>query len=160
MWARQPHIGHCRAVGETLAALHVATADYEGARENALGISAWRELIAGWYGRLDEIESGIQSEITGDLDRPEARWPCDLESGIIHADLFPDNVFFMDEKLAGIIDFYFACLDSSVHDIAVCMNAWCFKCDDSFNKVKACALAQAYETSVHCLAKSVKPCPC
>ena len=74
----------------------------------------------------------------------EEQWPSDLPAGVIHADLFPDNVFFRDEQLTGLIDFYFACNDFYAYDIAICLNAWCFEPDGAFNVTKARLLLHAY----------------
>jgi len=68
-----------------------------------------------------------------------------LPQGVIHADLFPDNVFFLGQEVSGLIDFYFACNDMLAYDIAICLNAWCFESDASFNITKARAFLQAYE---------------
>jgi homoserine kinase type II len=74
----------------------------------------------------------------------EAQWPRALPQGVIHADLFPDNVFFLGDKLSGLIDFYFACTDTLAYDVAICLNAWCFEADHSYNITKGRALLQAY----------------
>jgi homoserine kinase type II len=74
----------------------------------------------------------------------EQAWPRDLPEGVIHADLFPDNVFFLGDKLSGLIDFYFACTDALAYDVAICLNAWCFETDHSFNVTKGRSLLQAY----------------
>ena len=71
-------------------------------------------------------------------------WPHDLPQGVIHADLFPDNVFFLGQQLSGLIDFYFACTDTLAYDVAICLNAWCFESDHSYNVTKGRALLQAY----------------
>ena len=88
---------------------------------------------------------GLKDEIAQELDYLGANWASDLPSGVIHADLFPDNVFFLDDKVSGLIDFYFACNDMLAYDVAVCLNAWCFEPDASFNITKARAMLQAYE---------------
>ena len=70
----------------------------------------------------------------------EQAWPRDLPQGVIHADLFPDNVFFLGDKLSGLIDFYFACTDTLAYDVAICLNAWCFEPDHSYNVTKGRSL--------------------
>ena len=90
-----------------------------------------------------------QSVQLQNFSRIQAAWPAgetDLPIGVIHADLFPDNVFFLGERLSGIIDFYFACNDFLAYDLAVCLNAWCFEPDNAFNITKARHMLQAYRT--------------
>ncbi|MEM6901963.1 MAG: phosphotransferase, partial [Pseudomonadota bacterium] len=70
-----------------------------------------------------------------------------LPRGIIHADLFPDNVFFRKEEFSGVIDFYFACEDFFAYEIAICMNAWCFEPDISFNVTKARQMLKTYQAT-------------
>src|SRR5690606_41990322 len=82
--------------------------------------------------------------LEAELEILERKWPGALPQGVIHADLFPDNVFFIGEKLSGVFDFYFACNDALAYDLAICLNAWCFEADGSFNITKARALLQAY----------------
>lgn len=135
---------HCGELGVGLAAMHVAGADFEIARPNALSVSGWRPLYDTCAGRADEVLPGLSQEIESELAFFDANWPNDLPSGVIHADLFPDNVFFIQNKLAGFIDFYFACNDAFVYDIAICLNAWCFENDGSFNISKARAMLQSY----------------
>lgn len=135
---------HCGELGANLAAMHVAGADFEIKRPNALSVSGWRPLYETCAGRADDVMPGLSAEIERELTFFEANWPTDLPMGVIHADLFPDNVFFIQNKLAGFIDFYFACNDAFVYDIAICLNAWCFENDGSFNISKARAMLQAY----------------
>jgi homoserine kinase type II len=135
---------HCGELGVGLAAMHVAGTDFDIKRPNALSVSGWRPLFETCAGRADEVMPGLSHEIERELDFFEANWPQNLPSGVIHADLFPDNVFFIQNKLAGFIDFYFACNDAFVYDIAICLNAWCFEKDGSFNISKARALLQSY----------------
>jgi homoserine kinase type II len=80
-----------------------------------------------------------------ELGRLESEWPTDLPTGVIHADMFPDNVFFLNEDVSGIIDFYFACTDILAYDLAICLNAWCFENDGSFNVTKARLLISSYQ---------------
>jgi homoserine kinase type II len=145
MWMRRPTSAHCREVGRALAEMHVAGMDFPLSRPNALAIDGWRKLWAGSHERADEVERGLAAEVDADFAHFDREWPRDLPSGIIHADLFPDNVFFLGEKLSGVIDFYFACNDFYAYDIATCLNAWCFEKDFSFNLTKGRALLSAYQ---------------
>ena len=144
MWMRRPTVGHCREVGAALAALHLAGQDFALTRSNALSLDGWRPLWKLSRERADEVEPGLGAEVEADLARLEADWPSGLPVGVIHADLFPDNVFFLGERLSGLIDFYFACTDLLAYDLAVCLNAWCFERDHSFNLTKGAALLGAY----------------
>jgi homoserine kinase type II len=144
MWMRRPTVEHCRQVGAALAALHLAGRDFALTRKNALSLAGWRPLWNQSRARADEVEPGLAAEVEADLGRLEAGWPSDLPAGVIHADLFPDNVFFLGEKLSGLIDFYFACTDLLAYDVAVCLNAWCFERDNSFNLTKGAALLDGY----------------
>ncbi|MEQ1950853.1 homoserine kinase [Mesorhizobium sp. CN2-181] len=144
MWMRRPTVAQCREVGKALAALHVAGADFPLTRPNALQIDGWRKLWAGARGRADEVEPGLVAEVDRDFAELARDWPKDLPSGVIHADLFPDNVFFLGQKLSGLIDFYFACNDFYAYDLATCLNAWCFEKDNSYNLTKSTALLAGY----------------
>jgi homoserine kinase type II len=145
MWMRRPTVAHCREVGRTLAEMHVAGMDFPLSRPNALAIDGWRKLWAGSHERADEVEKGLAAEVDADFALFDREWPKGLPSGVIHADLFPDNVFFLGDKLSGVIDFYFACNDFFAYDIATCLNAWCFEKDFSFNLTKGRALLGAYQ---------------
>ena len=144
MWVRRPSAWHCAALGEALAQLHLAGADFPLRRQNALSVAGWRTLFASCRERADKIKSGMTAFLAAELDRIEAQWPHGLPQGVIHADLFPDNVFFLGDKLSGLIDFYFACTDTLAYDVAICLNAWCFEPDHSYNVTKGRALLQAY----------------
>lgn len=143
-WPRKPKPRHAAAVGDILAALHIAGGDFPLSRPNDLGVRDWRELAERCGARADDVRAGLAAEIAGELDTLEAAWPGDLARGVIHADLFPDNVFFMEDDLSGVIDFYFACNDILVYDLAICLNAWCFEPDGAFNITKARQMLEAY----------------
>jgi homoserine kinase type II len=143
-WIRRPNAGHCAAVGEALAALHLAGADFKMRRQNALSIESWRGLYEQARARGDSVRPGLCAEIAKELDALDKSWPRDLPQGVIHADLFPDNVFFLGDRLSGLIDFYFACTDTLSFDVAVCLNAWCFESDHSYNVTKGRALLKSY----------------
>lgn len=144
MWVRRPKRVHCAALGEALARFHLAGADFAGRRRNTLSVDSWRPLLAGSIDQADTVAEGLGAELTAELDHLESRWPSGLPAGVIHADLFPDNVFFIGERLSGLIDFYFACTDAFAYDVAICLNAWCFEPDLSFNVTKARALLNGY----------------
>jgi len=144
MWPRRPNVGHCGAVGEALARLHVAGLDFPMQRANTLSLAGWHNLFNEAAPRADEFQDGLYDFIAAELAFHERSWPEQLQHGIIHADLFPDNVFFLGQELSGLIDFYFACNDILAYDIAICMNAWCFETDHSFNVTKARALLKGY----------------
>ncbi len=140
----RPRTEHCAAVGHALAGLHRAAQGFALTRRNALSVENWRPLYEACDGRADEVAAGLGREIESELAFLEEHWPRDLPAGVIHADLFPDNVFFLDKRLSGLIDFYFACNDMLAYDAAVCLNAWCFEADVSLNITKARALLSGY----------------
>jgi homoserine kinase type II len=144
MWIRRPDAGHCAAVGEALARLHLAGADFPMTRKNALSIGGFRPLYEQSASRADTVQHGLKDTIAKELAYLETSWPRGLPSGVIHADLFPDNVFFLSDKLSGLIDFYFACTDTLAYDVAICLNAWCFEADHSYNVTKGRELLAAY----------------
>ncbi len=144
LWPRRVHPAHCQALGATLARLHLATADYPTRRPNDLSLAGWRRLADSTAARADEVAEGLQVELGHEVTALEAAWPESLPQGVIHADLFPDNVFFLGDELSGLIDFYFACSDAYVYDLAICLNAWCFEPDGAFNVTKSRCLIQSY----------------
>jgi homoserine kinase type II len=146
LWIRKPNAGHCAAVGEALARLHIAGSDFATKRPNALSVESWRPLFEHAGARGDSVRPGLCDEIVAELDVLEKSWPRNLPQGVIHADLFPDNVFFLGDKLSGLIDFYFACNDTLAYDVAICLNAWCFETDHSYNVTKGRALLKAYDS--------------
>jgi homoserine kinase type II len=146
MWLRKPAAKHCREVGRALAEMHLAGEGFELTRTNALSVGGWRPLWDKSADRADEVEKGLQDEIAGELAFLEQNWPENLPSGVIHADLFPDNVFFIGDDLSGLIDFYFACNDLFAYDVSICLNAWCFEKDGAFNLTKGMALLDGYES--------------
>jgi homoserine kinase type II len=145
LWPRRIAVKHCAPIGRALAELHLAGSDFAIRRPNALSVAGWRPLFDGSRRHADEVSPGLAAELAAELDFFEANWPRDLPGGVIHADLFPDNVFFLHDRLSGLIDFYFACNDYFAFDVAVCLNAWCFEPDRSCNVTKARALIQAYD---------------
>ena len=140
-----PGVDHCRALGGALAALHAAGRDFGITRENSLSVSAWRPLFAQAEHQADSVSPGLAERTRADLDLLESAWPTGLPGGVIHADLFTDNVFFIGDALSGLIDFYFACTDAFAYDLAICLNAWCFSPDGSFHRDRAAAMIAGYE---------------
>jgi homoserine kinase type II len=124
--------------------MHLAGRDFPLVRENPLSVAGWRPLFELSAARADSVQAGLHDFIARELAHLEAHWPSDLPVGVIHADLFPDNVFFLGDKLSGLIDFPFSCNDILAYDVAICLNAWCFESDHSFNVTKARALLNAY----------------
>ena len=146
MWPRRIKPGHCSALGAALAQLHVAGDSYPVERPNALSVQAWRPLFDACAAQADTVSPGLSTVLARELDHLESHWPEDLPTGVCHADLFPDNVFFIGGDLSGIIDFYFACNDFFAYDLAICLNAWCFERDNSFNITKARLMLSRYRT--------------
>ncbi len=137
---------HCGGLGKALAELHLAGTDFHLTRRNALSLEGWHSLFDRCQPGADQVAEGLAAELAVEFDVIEADWPKDLPVGVIHADLFPDNVFFQQQALSGLIDFYFACNDLLAYDIAVCLNAWCFEPDGAFNITKARHLLASYRT--------------
>jgi homoserine kinase type II len=145
VWPRRVQLAHCAPLGQALAELHLAGADYAPTRANALGPAGWQPLLSRGAPGADTVQPGLGEELQAALDGILAAWPTALPVGHIHADLFPDNVFFLDGRLSGLIDFYFAATDILAYDVAVCLNAWCFEPDFQFNITKGQALLRAYQ---------------
>jgi len=135
---------HCRAAGDALAHLHEAGRGFALTRPNALGPSGWRELATATAMRAGAVQDGLGALIAATLDALERDWPDKLPAGVIHADLFPDNVLFIEDRVSGLIDFYFACNDMLAYDLAVLLNSWCFEGDGAFNITKSRAMIAAY----------------
>ncbi|HJM49842.1 MAG TPA: homoserine kinase [Alphaproteobacteria bacterium] len=144
VWPRRPRPDQCGQLGDAVARLHIAGSDFALSRPNALSVAAWRPLFESCAGRADEVAPGLAEEIAAELEVLERDWPRDLPAGVIHADLFPDNVFFLTNQLSGLIDFYFACNDSFAYELAILLNAWCFEPDRQFNVTKARLMLAAY----------------
>lgn len=145
---RQIQTQHTRELGEMLAKMHLAAKDFPGKRPNALSLAGWRRLFEKTAERADELYPGLRDAIEQELHYLMREWPgpARLPSGVVHADLFPDNVFFRDGKLSGVIDFYFACNDAWMYDLMIAVNAWCFEVDGSFNVTKARYMLAGYQS--------------
>jgi homoserine kinase type II len=142
---RRPAAAHCREAGEGLAWLHQAGQGYPGRRVNDLGQPVWTAMFAPLKAEAEALKPGLSATIAADLALLEQNWPRGLPAGVIHADLFPDNVFFQAGRFAAAIDFYFACDDLLAYDLGVCLNAWCFEPDGTFNVTSARAMIAGYE---------------
>jgi homoserine kinase type II len=143
---RRPNATHCAELGRGLALLHQAGADFPMERANSLSVPDWRPLAERAGAGADTVSPGLASRIMAEIEIHERSWPQDLPRGVIHADLFPNNVFFIKDRLSGLIDFYFACTDAFAYDLAICLNSWCFEADASFNLTKGQALLAGYES--------------
>ena len=142
---RRPGVAHCRQAGEGLARLHLAVQGFPMTRVNDLGQPAWASMFASYADDAEALKPGLAAVIEADLAHFEAAWPQGLPTGVVHADFFPDNVFFHGPEFAGAIDFYFACTDAFAYDVAIALNAWCFEPDGSFNITAARAMVAGYE---------------
>ena len=141
-----PKPQHCRNAGAALAAMHLAGEDYSFTRANDQGPQNWQTLFDSCAERADEVTPGLADLMQSELTHLTAHWPEHLPRGVIHADLFPDNVFFINGEVTGLIDFYFACNDIWAYDLAIMLNAWCFEADVNFNITKARALLAGYQS--------------
>lgn len=143
---QRPQPDHCGEVGRALAQMHVAGEGFEDTRENDLSLTGWKKLVGQCVGGADNVQAGLADLLTSELEFLTENWPTRLPAGVIHADLFTDNVFFLGDRLSGVIDFYFACNEQLIYDLAICLNAWCFERDRSFNATKARRLTSAYHS--------------
>lgn len=137
----------CASLGALMANMHTAAGSFIMTRENPLSLAGCRKLFSKIH-TMDTLQAGLTKEIAAELDFVAANTPAGLPTGFIHADIFPDNVFFDGGEVSGIIDFFFSCTDAYVYDIAVTINAWCFDGADAnwqFNAHKYAALISAYE---------------
>jgi homoserine kinase type II len=140
-----PEAVHCARLGEALARLHLAGADFPMRRANALSVEGWRPLYAPSAARAGEVAADFGALVAAELALLERDWPRGLPEGVIHADLFPDNVLFLGDQISGLIDFYFACTDALAYDLAICLNAWCFDAAGTFDAEKGAAMLGAYQ---------------
>jgi len=146
-WNASPSAARCRAAGTTLARMHLAGGNFSLKRQNALNASAWPLLLQS-AGRdaVNSLRQGLFDEARSRLDTILTNWPDNLPRGVLHADLFPDNVLFVGDEVTGVIDFYFACNDMLAYDLAIMLNAWCFETDGSFNITKSRQLIDGYQS--------------
>ena len=144
IWPKKSTPTHCTALGAALAQMHEAGQSFDGHRANNMSVAGWQTLVAQTRDQADEVVPGLGDVLDAELAEIASNWPGNLPAGVIHADLFPDNVFFLGDRLSGFIDFYFACNDALAYDLAICINAWCFEPDNSLNVTKARALLRGY----------------
>jgi len=146
MSAARPTAAQCKEAGAGLGWLHQAAADFPMVRPNDLGQAHWADMFAPLHAAAEGLKPGLAKVIDADIAHFAAHWPRLLPRGTIHADFFPDNVFFRDGRFSAAIDFYFACQAQLAYDVAITLNAWCFEPDGSFNVTKARALIAGYES--------------
>lgn len=139
---------HCAQLGAFVARLHEAVSDFKPVRANAMGLPAWKELAAQSAARAHEVEDGLADLLRNEIASIEANWPSgsELPKRAVHADIFPDNVFFENGQISGILDFYFSCTDFLVYDLALVINAWCFDAHHNFNQKCYKSLMDAYQS--------------
>lgn len=139
---------HAASVGSVLGAFHRAAEGFELARANALSLAGWQGIYAKIEGKLDAIQPGLESLVRDELAYVAQHFLASgtLPSGVIHADLFPDNVFFEGDEVSGVIDFYFACNDALAYDVAITLNAWCFEQSGEFSPTKSKLLLSSYQS--------------
>ncbi|MFP4002581.1 MAG: homoserine kinase [Alphaproteobacteria bacterium] len=140
----RPDTARTRAAGAVLARLHEAARGFAGSRANDLGPCGWRKLHEDCRARAGEVKPGLADIVGRELDFLERAWPGNLPRGVIHGDLFPDNVLYEGARVSGVIDFYFAAEDMLAFDLAICLNAWCFA-GGEFLPAHARALVAGYE---------------
>lgn len=145
-WTSSPNLAQTEAAGALLARLHEGASDFSGSRANDLGPAGWRELYGKCAGRADEVTPGLAAAIGEELKFLERAWPENLPRGVIHGDLFPDNVLYTDDHVSGVIDFYFAAVDILALDLAIGLNAWCFAPDGRFLTDHARAMVRGYDS--------------
>jgi homoserine kinase type II len=144
--SNRPNAERCGSAGAALAKMHKATSKFKGERDNALSSKSWASLLATTAESGGDIDAGLIKKAEERLAEILKAWPQDLPTGVIHADLFPDNVLFTGDDVTGLIDFYFACRDMLAYDLAIMLNAWCYEPDFSFNVTKAKRLVAGYQS--------------
>ncbi len=142
---RKVEAKHCAELGNEMAKLHISLGNAKHFRKNGdLFSDVWERYFSKIEPHLENVKRGLREELIAHYESISQQWPKDLPTGIIHGDLFPDNVFFNHSKISGIIDFYYACNDFLVYDLAICLNSWCFEQGDQYNMTKGKALIMAY----------------
>ena len=144
-WIKNIKNIHCQQLGINLSKLHSLTKNFTLSRKNNIGFNSWKNLFNNFKSKQTNIYTDAYKIIEEEIEFLIMKWPKKLPSGIIHADLFQDNVFFENDQFTGMIDFYFACNDFYAYELAVCLNAWCFEKDQSFNITKASLILNEYQ---------------
>ena len=144
-------IEHCYQVGSSMGLMHFYSNDFELQRSNSLSIKGWKTLIKNCNNTvplsvLNKLQPDLINDIQNSFDFFLKFWPSDLPKGFIHGDFFPDNVFFINDKITGVIDFYFSCTDILAYDLAIAINAWCFDKQDNFEDKKYEAIIKGYNS--------------
>ena len=136
---------HTYEIGKALAEMHLNVTNFKLEKKNDLSYNGWSDLIEINQKKLNFLEENLYNKLKKELNRIRDLWPKDLPSGIIHADLFPDNVLFLNNKVSGLIDFYFSCNDFFAYDLSICINAWCFNKENKFSKEIFKSLLKGYQ---------------
>ena len=136
----------CERAGETLAQMHLAAQKIIRTSPNRFGLKRWQDWVAMLGADMDKIFDGTFKYTADELDFVSANWPSDLPSGAIHADYFPDNVFFEDGDVSGVIDFHFVCTDMFAYDLAIALNAWSFDAGNKFAPSRFAAMMRGYNS--------------
>ena len=144
-------IEDCNQVGSSMGLMHLSSKDFELKRDNSLSIKGWQTLIKNCNNSvpvnvLNKLQPELMKDIQNSFDFVSKFWPHDLPKGFIHGDFFPDNVFFINDKITGVIDFYFSCTDILAYDLAIAINAWCFDKQYNFQDKKYHALLNGYNS--------------
>lgn len=141
----EPTPAQCLAAGRAMGELHRASEGFAQERRNALDLPGWHDLADKCGAHLDEIAPGLAARVAQELAFLDAHWPNALERGVIHADLFPDNVLMSGDAVTGLIDFYFSCTDIRAYDLAIMHGAWCFAADGgAYHGQRGAALVRGY----------------
>lgn len=147
-WLKETTPAHLAAVGAILGKMHRVGTCFPTTRANPMGVETWQHLIGLSLPRADNVQQGLGTELSASLRGVISAWPSQLPTGAVHADLFPDNVFFSGhgdtEKLSGVIDFYFSCTEMLAYDLMLTLNAWCFDTSGHLDTAKSAALLQSY----------------
>ena len=150
LWIRRPSPRIAPRSATALAKLHLAGLDFPGKRDNTLSVEGWRPLYEHCGARANEVQRDLRELLAKELAHLEAAGRATCRKASSMPTCFPDNVFFLGERLSGLIDFYFACTDALAYDVAICLNAWCFETDHSYNVTKGRSLLQAYAPYGRC----------
>ncbi|MBP6031010.1 MAG: homoserine kinase [Sphingobium sp.] len=150
----EPTPAQCLSAGQALGAFHRAAEGFAAERRNTLDPAGWHDLAHKCGAHLDDIAPGLAARVAQELAFLDAHWPNALERGVIHADLFPDNVLMSGDTVTGLIDFYFSCTDIRAYDLGITHGAWCFSADGAtYHAARGAALVRGY-TEAHGLSEA------